>query len=172
MDPDRDGCGLLWCSPVAPMDGSHAQSLTSLASELVLRHGFEPSISLTMITERSLACIISISYDRDAPGEDEGALACHQNLLQALAARGYHSYRLGIASMAAAETPGAYLSLLRSIKQAVDPEGILAPGRYVSPPRTPAGGSRPAATRTRAGQNRPAADNEELLLPHAPDAAR
>src|SRR5205085_7738669 len=24
MDPDRDGCGLLWCSPVAPNDGCHA----------------------------------------------------------------------------------------------------------------------------------------------------
>ena len=21
MDPDRDGCGLLWCAPVAPMEG-------------------------------------------------------------------------------------------------------------------------------------------------------
>jgi len=28
MDPDRDGCGLLWCAPVAPMEGEHAARMT------------------------------------------------------------------------------------------------------------------------------------------------
>src|ERR1039458_9784169 len=41
MDPDRDGCGLLWCSPVSPNDGACAERLTALAGELLLRHGFE-----------------------------------------------------------------------------------------------------------------------------------
>ena len=28
MDPDRDRCGLLWCAPVAPIDGGHAAQLS------------------------------------------------------------------------------------------------------------------------------------------------
>ena len=132
MDPDRDGCGLLWCSPVAPNDGGHARRIATLASELMLRHGFEPCISLTVITDRTLACILSITYDRDLPGEDERAIACYRELLARLAESGYHSYRLSIGGMDAMGQTGSYMELLQKIKRTLDPNGILAPGRYVS----------------------------------------
>ena len=32
MDPDRDGCGLLWCSPISPNDGAHARREIGRAS--------------------------------------------------------------------------------------------------------------------------------------------
>jgi 4-cresol dehydrogenase (hydroxylating) len=131
MDPDRDGCGLLWCSPMAPNDGLHARELTNLATELVLRHGFEPAISLTAITERTLACIISITYDREVAGEDERAMACYHDLLESLARNGYYSYRLSTRSMSTISQPGSYTDLLRTIKNTIDPNGILSPGRYV-----------------------------------------
>jgi 4-cresol dehydrogenase (hydroxylating) len=129
MNPDRDGCGLLWCSPVAPNDGEHATRITSLATGLVLNHGFEPAISLTMLTDRTLSCIISLTYDRDVPGEDERAMKCYHELLDALAEHGYHSYRLSVGAMHAMGG-GAYGELLHTLKQALDPQGILAPGRY------------------------------------------
>jgi 4-cresol dehydrogenase (hydroxylating) len=138
MDPDRDGCGLLWASPVAPADGRHARELTALASDIMLDRGFEPMISLTMITDRSLACVISIAFDRDAPGEDERALDCYHELMRRLASGGYYPYRLGLPAMAGAEPPGAYSDLLRDIKNMLDPAGILAPGRYVGAERVAA----------------------------------
>jgi len=134
MDPDRDGCGLLWCSPVAPNDGRHARTITSLATDLVLRHGFEPAISLTVLTERTLSCIISLSYDREVPGEDQRALVCHHDLLAQLAGKGYHPYRLSVASMSAMADGSAYGQLLQTLKETLDPGGILAPGRYVPEP--------------------------------------
>jgi len=130
MNPDRDGCGLLWCSPVAPNDGRHAAQVTRLATRLVLNHGFEPAISLTMLTDRTLSCIISLTYDREVPGEDERAMACYHDLLDELAASGYHSYRLSVGAMHAMGGEGAYTDLLRTLKQALDPQGVLAPGRY------------------------------------------
>ncbi len=130
MDPDRDGCGLLWCSPVCPNDGRHAQELTDLINDLVLSHGFEPAISLTVITDRTLACIISIAFDREVHGEDERAMACYHALLSRLAQNGYHSYRLSIGSMSQMGE-GTYTDVLRSVKRALDPGGILAPGRYL-----------------------------------------
>ena len=132
MDPDRDGCGLLWASPVAPADGHHAHRLTALASDILLDHGFEPMISLTMVTERSLACVVSIAFDRELPGEDARALDCYHDLMQRLASDGYYPYRLGLAAMAGGEPPGAYSDLLRDIKNMLDPAAILAPGRYVN----------------------------------------
>jgi len=132
MDPDRDGCGLLWASPVAPNDGASAAYLTDLAVELVLQHGFEPAISLTAVGERALACIISIAYDREVPGEDQKAMACYRDLIQKLAEHGYHSYRLSIAMMSAMGEPGTYTGLMNDMKRILDPAGILAPGRYSS----------------------------------------
>jgi 4-cresol dehydrogenase (hydroxylating) len=131
--PDRDRCGLLWIAPVAPMEGVHAARLAALAENSLLQAGFEPQLSFTLLTERSLACVISIAYDRDEPGEDRRAMDCYLALRRALDAEGYYSYRLGIADMETRldHAKDGYGRLLRSISQALDPNGILAPGRYV-----------------------------------------
>ena len=130
MDPDRDRCGLIWYAPVAPAEGSHALTLTTTATNKMLEHGFEPMISLTMVTERSLACVISISYDRDVPGEDNRALTCYQELREQLIGKGYYSYRLGTQSKALLNSTRGYSDLLGRIKKVVDPNNILAPRRY------------------------------------------
>ena len=89
-------------------------------------------ISLTMITERSVACVISIAYDRDVPGEDGKAMNCYQELQRRLTARGYYPYRLGIQSMDLLDADPVRTGFLRTLKGAIDPNHILAPGRYVS----------------------------------------
>jgi 4-cresol dehydrogenase (hydroxylating) len=132
MDPDRDGCGLLWCSPVAPNDGASAGELTRLATELLLRHGFEPAISITVLSERAISCVIALTYDRQVQNEDERARACYDELLAALAQNGYHSYRLGVGAMNAMGDPhSTYSHILRDFKDLLDPNGVLAPGRYI-----------------------------------------
>lgn len=130
MDPDRDRCGLLWCAPVAPMEGGHSERLARLSSDVLLAHGFEPLISITLITERAITCVVSISFDRDVPGEDERALACYHDLLAELTAAGYHSYRLGIQAMATLRLSDSAAPLLARLKAACDPAGVIAPGRY------------------------------------------
>ncbi len=130
MDPDRDGCGLLWCSPILPLDGAPIHDVTSLITAIMLHHGFEPQISLTLITERAAACVASICYDRDVPGEDERASLCHQNLLKELADRGYPCYRLGILSMPEMGGQTGYHDLIRAIKKVLDPADVVSPGRY------------------------------------------
>jgi FAD/FMN-containing dehydrogenase len=46
---------------------------------------------------------------------------------------GYYSYRLSVGFISATMgQAGPYTDLLRKIKQALDPAGILAPGRYLS----------------------------------------
>jgi 4-cresol dehydrogenase (hydroxylating) len=142
MNPDRDRCGLLWCSPVAPAEGGHARILASLSSQVLLEHGFEPLLSITLITDRALICVISITYDREAPGEDQRALACYADLQRQLSAKGYFPYRLGIQAMGDMSAEGPYARLLEAVKQAADPAGILAPSRYETPQAETAGVSR------------------------------
>lgn len=130
MDPDRDGCGILWLAPVAPMEGHHVELIAKITNEILLKHGFEPSISMTLITERAVACVISICYDRREPGQDDQAMTCYHRLRQELTDRGYYSYRLGIQAMSEMNGSDGYTSLVQAIKDAVDPNGVLAPGRY------------------------------------------
>lgn len=130
MDPDRDGCGLMWCSPALPMTGQAASEMTTLATETLLRHGFEPQISLSLATERMLICVITISYDREIPGEDERAHRCYRDLEAASLARGFPPYRLSLASTASHYTSPGYSRALEALKSAWDPSGVLAPGRY------------------------------------------
>ena len=130
-DPDRDGCGLIWTAPVAPMEGSHAERLAGIVERNLLAHDFEPMISITLLTERSIACVVSITYDREKSGEDEKAMDCYLALQAELAREGYYSYRLATPALPAPSSDSAYTELLRSIRAALDPNDVLAPGRYV-----------------------------------------
>jgi 4-cresol dehydrogenase (hydroxylating) len=111
--------------------------VTELAERILLAHGFEPQMSISLATERASICVITISYDRSVSGEDERALACHEELMTELIARGYPPYRLGLPSMGCLDAEWAYGDTLRALKAALDPNGVVAPGRYepVSRPR-------------------------------------
>lgn len=130
LNPDRDRCGLLWCSPVLPNTGEDAAAVARIANETLHAHGFEAQMSISLATERSLTCVITVSYDRDVPGEDERALACYHLLLERLIARGYPPYRLTVRSMEYSATNPGYTALMARMKTLLDPNEILAPGRY------------------------------------------
>lgn len=140
MDPDRDGCGLLWFAPVVPATGADVEAVRAVIVEVLLECGFEPMISLTLLNGRAISCVTSISYDRAVAGEDERAMACYRRLVARVNAMGYYSYRLGVQSMAEIDRGDRYGDLIRQIKDAVDPAGILSPGRYEAPLRRAAGG--------------------------------
>src|SRR5260370_73525 len=91
--------------------------------------------SISLATERSLICVITISYDRAVAGEDDRALRCYHALMDRLIASGYPPYRLNVGSMGylAGDSDG-YAHTLGTLKQAFVRNGILAPGRYEPAP--------------------------------------
>lgn len=130
-DLDRDRCGFLWCTAMTPFVGREALRAARLARTIILRRGFEPDVSMVPIRDRALHMHISIVYDRDAPGHDARALACSREVGQALAERGYLPHRLGLHSMGLTEAgDSAYGDAMKRIRAALDPKGIMAPGRY------------------------------------------
>jgi 4-cresol dehydrogenase (hydroxylating) len=120
---------------VAPAQGQYALELARIASDCMLAHGFEPMISITMITERALIGVISLTWDRDVAGEDSRAQQCFDDLQKQLVDAGYPPYRLGIRSMDITILGGGHEKLLNAIRDRFDPERILAPGRYDELPR-------------------------------------
>jgi FAD/FMN-containing dehydrogenase len=130
-DPQRDRCGVIWLCPVLPFDGASLLEVAGIVEGIVRKHALEPQIGFNPTSGRNLNMYITLVYDRDVAGEDARAMACHDELLQALATRGVLPYRLGIQSMdKLPPTDDGYTALLRILKQTLDPNDILAPGRY------------------------------------------
>ena len=57
-------------------------------------------------------------------------MECFRGLVKRLTTSGYHFYRLGVQFMDSMHQSNSYSELLQSIKQTLDPNGVLAPGRY------------------------------------------
>lgn len=135
LDPDRDRCGLLWCAPIVPFRGSDIAAVLHIMEACMREHGFEPGLTVQCLTERAVYVVGSISYDRDAAGDDERALACYHHMTRSLLAEGYPPYRLSIASMGDATEEALTARddtarVLDALSSALDPHEIIAPGRY------------------------------------------
>ena len=131
LDPDGDGCGLQWVCVTVPFRGDVAAAALITAEALMTQAGFLPVIALDVTTSRCLQIFIAVYYDADDEEADRRACRCHDDLLDAFARQGIYPYRLGIQSMDRLGPPDEPLArLVRRLKTAVDPDGVLAPGRY------------------------------------------
>jgi len=126
--PIKDGCGLIWLGPMIPFAGKEVERAIAITEKIIFRYGLEPAITLQAITARQIDMIISITYDRLIPGQDQLAMDCHDELILTLIKCGYYPYRLGIQSMD--KMPATLESTGKKLKAALDPKNIFAPGRY------------------------------------------
>ncbi|WLI91296.1 FAD-binding oxidoreductase [Massilia sp. R2A-15] len=130
-DPGADNCGMLWVSPVLPMRGVDVLALHALAAPIFAHYRFDLFATFSMINERALGGVLTVAYDKDDPAEVDRAQMCHAALFDAAMKAGYIPYRVGIGSMAALDPHGdVYWKTVSRIKRALDPDGIIAPGRY------------------------------------------
>lgn len=134
-DPDSDGVGALWLCPTLPLEGSCVADRTARVERRMLEHGFEPLLVLLCHGERSVQLLVMISFDRGLPGADTQALACHAALLADLVADGHIPQRLALpAHGALPPSRDDFDAVLRRLKAALDPAGVLSPGRYLADP--------------------------------------
>ena len=131
LDPDKDGCGLLWFSPIVPFQSIYLNKAIHTIETIVEKYGFEPAISLQCMSERSIHIIASISWDREIKGEDDKAVRCYKEVRKILNEEGFHFYRESTLSLNEPYHENNYDSFLKKIKQSLDPKNILAPGRYI-----------------------------------------
>jgi 4-cresol dehydrogenase (hydroxylating) len=94
-DPLDCHAGLLWIAPLLPANGASAVEVMRLVEPIFERHGFEPLVTFTLITDRALVCVSNLSFDRREPADAARAKACYDELTATLAREGYISYRTG-----------------------------------------------------------------------------
>jgi 4-cresol dehydrogenase (hydroxylating) len=131
VNPVRDGCGLIWFAPVAPLTGSHVNRVLDLCHPVFREHCFDFSVSVIVVNPRSAVVLMEIFYDKADPTETARARALYEDLRALTVRAGYLQYRTNVANMQRLLEPvPQYQRLLDSMKRAVDPCGTLAPGRY------------------------------------------
>jgi 4-cresol dehydrogenase (hydroxylating) len=130
-NPARDGCGMMWLAPVLPLRGTDLLQAHALVEPLFAQHGFDLFETFSMINERTLGGVLTICFDRDDAAETARAQRCYREAFERLMHAGYIPYRVGPQSMAALDNGhDSYWSTVARIKAALDPQGIIAPGRY------------------------------------------
>jgi 4-cresol dehydrogenase (hydroxylating) flavoprotein subunit len=138
LDPARDGCGLIWYTPLVPMTASRVRRYVDMVGDVCANHRIEPLITLTTLSDRCFDSSVPLLFDRDDPSQTARAQSCYRSLLEAGQKEGFLPYRLGIGSMSwmtASDAP--CWEMVAAIKLALDPAGIIAPGRYAPLPRRP-----------------------------------
>lgn len=126
----RGGGGSAWFAPVMAARGRDAMKSLALGKSIVREHGFD-YLGGYIVNSRDMVQVIDVLFDRSKAEEAERARRCFAELIDRYGAEGYGVYRTNIAFMnQAAEVYGpVQRSINRRLKRALDPDGILAPGK-------------------------------------------
>lgn len=132
MDPDRDRVGFIFVNASLPFRGVDVAAAATIGERIVLEHGFEPKFNCYAVRPRAFVGLLTFAWDRDVPGDDEAALAAHDAAARAWADRGWYALRLGLHSMKLLDlAEPTQRRFVAAVKNAVDPAGVIAPGRYL-----------------------------------------
>lgn len=130
-DPIAANAGIMWTSPLVPMTGRVAREIVDLLEPIYNKHGFDFLVTFTLLTDRALVCVTNVAYDSRIEEEAKKAHACYEELSEVLMKRGYYPYRVGPWAMDKLKQNSTHFwDVVNELKSAIDPNNIIAPGRY------------------------------------------
>ncbi|MDT2023306.1 FAD-binding oxidoreductase [Methylocella sp. CPCC 101449] len=127
----RPGGGNTWFLPGTPMDGKVAHEFQALCRKIYEDHGLDYMV-MNVCSARFARGLHVIVFNREDEDERQRADACYKKMSEAVASRGvfvgrapidYHAFHMQ-------QTAASFQGACNGIKQALDPNGVIAPGRY------------------------------------------
>ncbi len=131
LDPDRDGCGLIWFAPVLPLKGEDVFAYANLSKTIIKKYDFRFCPAFTAIGGRTCVGTIPILFNRMDEKAKTRAFECYHDLFEQSVQQGYPPYRISIHAMNKLLTQkDSYHDLLHALKRLFDPDNLIASGRY------------------------------------------
>jgi 4-cresol dehydrogenase (hydroxylating) len=127
----RPGGGNIWFTPGTPMDGDIANEFQKLCRKIYADYGLDYTV-MNVCGPRFARGLHVITFNREDKDERNRADACYRKMADEFAKRGVFVGRapLDYHDMHMAQTMPAFRDACSSVKRALDPNGVIAPGRY------------------------------------------
>ena len=124
-------CGLIWFAPLVPIDGDIAIKYCHMAEHVIQKHGLVPMITLTTVNDRCFDSPLPLVYDKHDANSVRAAKACYDELWNESKKLGLMPYRIPVDEMyRITHTDTPFWNMVSTIKNVLDPNHIIAPGRY------------------------------------------
>ncbi len=131
MNPAKDGCGIIWYSPLIPMQPERVREFVEMVKRVCIEHSIDPLITLTSLSDKVFDSTIPLLFERADPEAAARANNCYRALYAEGKKLGLLPYRIGVNCMdLAGNGETSFWKTARKIKFALDPDNIIAPGRY------------------------------------------
>ncbi|MBN8538235.1 MAG: FAD-binding oxidoreductase [Deltaproteobacteria bacterium] len=126
---NKTDLGLIWICPVIRACPQEAEKLLRLVRPIFEKFRFELPITMTLIDEIHLVCVLNISFDKSNQEQLLRAHRAYRMLHSEFRKERINCYRNGIVFQGYG-IPKERLESIQKLKRAWDPQGIIAPGRY------------------------------------------
>jgi 4-cresol dehydrogenase (hydroxylating) len=127
----RPGGGNAWCATGTPMVGKTANHFQKVAREIYAANGMDYTI-MNVCGARFARGLHVITFNREDPDECRRADATYRGVAEAFAKAGVQVGRAPVDyyDFHMAKASPAFRAVCSAIKAALDPNGIIAPGKY------------------------------------------
>ncbi|XPP27106.1 MAG: FAD-binding oxidoreductase [Leucobacter sp.] len=131
-----DFVGHVGFSPVAPLKGEIVGPIVRrIREQVIARTGLNYSTAIFITNDRTATIVNAMFYIKDDPNHMRATIDTAIDLLKELGKEGYAEYRAHLDFMDLAQeqldfNDHAYRRFAETLKDAIDPKGILSPGRH------------------------------------------
>lgn len=128
---DASNCGLLYINPALPLDGAFVARFVTKMTAVAVAHGFDLPVTINVETGSSMVAVANLVFDRGVPTEVKRAHDCGKALFETIRREGLEVYRARADMMGdVVGNDPRYWRAVRALKLSLDPDNIIAPGRY------------------------------------------
>ncbi|MGW0877340.1 FAD-binding oxidoreductase [Streptomyces sp. NPDC002740] len=122
--------GLLLFLPIVPFEGTAVRRAAALTRECLAGATTAPGITMNVLDSEALDHVVTLRFPPENPTAVRDAHRTLDRLHEAFAREGFAVYRTDIDHPLTARGPGPDTVLRDLLGHALDPHGVLAPGRH------------------------------------------
>lgn len=128
-EPGADGCAFNWYAPLVPFTDKAVRTFVDTIERTCAEIGVDPIMNFTAISGNCFYGLVVLTFDEAST--DEERIAAYRHVLMEGMKVGLMPYRAPpFAMKTIAERAPASFELSARLKKMLDPQGIVAPGRY------------------------------------------